>query len=155
MKILLVENHAIFAATVVEQFLRPHDVTVVPSVAAGLKAVGTVQFDAVLVDYDLDDGKGDQLVRAIRGAGFDAPIIAVSARDEGNLAMIDAGADAACPKRGFAEIEHAIRSARDVYERSRDVVSIHRDPNPEPSGSRDVGRQDMIDAVNGGREEPS
>jgi hypothetical protein len=74
----------------------------------------TGQFDAVLVDYDLDDGKGDQFIRAIRGAGFNAPIVAVSARDEGNLAMADAGADAICPKKGFAKIEQAIQSAQDA-----------------------------------------
>lgn len=126
MKILFVENHGLFAATVVDQFLSTHDVTVVPSVAAGLTAVDTGRFEVVLVDYDLDDGKGDQLVRAIRGAALDVPIVAVSARDEGNLAMVAAGADAACSKRGFAKIEHAIRNAQDAA--GQMPCRIHFDP---------------------------
>lgn len=32
MKVLLVENHAVFAATVIDQFLSAHDVTALPTV---------------------------------------------------------------------------------------------------------------------------
>lgn len=110
MKILFVENHALFAATVIEQFLRSHEVTIVPSKTAALNAFVTDEFDVVLVDYDLDDGKGDQLIRAIRYTGSKLPIVAVSARDEGNLAMVDAGADGVCHKRDFAKIEQAIQN---------------------------------------------
>ncbi|APR78871.1 Hypothetical protein A7982_04218 [Minicystis rosea] len=98
-----------------------------------MEAVATGQFDAALVDYDLDDGKGDQLIRSIRVAGFNAPIVAVSARDEGNLAMTDAGADAVCPKQSFARIEHAIQRAQDALERT--LCRVHFEP-PRAGWSR-------------------
>jgi len=112
MKILFVENHALFAATVVDQFLCLHELTIVPTVTAALAAVEHGPFDVLLVDYDLDDGKGDQVVRHVRARGIDVPIVAVSARPEGNQAMIDAGADALCHKRDFARIERVLASAQ-------------------------------------------
>jgi DNA-binding response OmpR family regulator len=65
MKILFVENHAVFAANVVREFLSRHAVTVVPSIAAARQARVAASFDVVLVDYDLDDGKGDEFVREL------------------------------------------------------------------------------------------
>ena len=112
MKILFVENHALFAATVVDQFLCLHELTIVPTVTAALAAVEHGPFDVLLVDYDLDDGKGDQVVRHVRARGIDVPIVAVSARPEGNQAMIDAGADTLCHKRDFARIERVLASAQ-------------------------------------------
>jgi len=50
MRILYVENHAVFAASVVGQFLSQHNVTVVPSLAAARQALATDNFDLLLVD---------------------------------------------------------------------------------------------------------
>ena len=59
MNILYVENHAVFAASVVHQFLSQHSVTVVSGLSAAHRALKDGNFDLLLVDYDLDDGKGD------------------------------------------------------------------------------------------------
>ena len=101
MRILYVENHAVFAATVVSEFLHEHDVVVVRTCADALARASQFGFDAALVDYDLDDGTGDSVVRALRVRGFRGRIIAVSAHEEGNAALAAAGADAICPKAGF------------------------------------------------------
>jgi DNA-binding response OmpR family regulator len=69
MKILCVENHAVFAANVTSQFLPQHSVTVAPSLTDAHRALGTGSFDLLLVDYDLDDGKGDALVRQLHVSG--------------------------------------------------------------------------------------
>ena len=98
MRILYVENHARFAETVVEQFLGAHEVVVHPSIADARRATEHRAFDTVLVDYDLDDGKGDAFVRELRARAFDGRIVAVSAHERGNGALLDAGADGACPK---------------------------------------------------------
>lgn len=66
MRILFVENHAPFAQVAIAQFLAGHDVIVAPSLAAARAAKGP--FDVVLIDYDLDDGKGDVLVRELVAA---------------------------------------------------------------------------------------
>jgi DNA-binding response OmpR family regulator len=66
------------------------------------------QFDLLLVDYDLDDGKGEELVRELREAGSEIRIVGVSAREEGNVALLQAGADAICSKMEFNRIEELI-----------------------------------------------
>lgn len=104
MRILLVENHAAFVATVVPHFLAEHDVTVCASIADVRALPSLRSFDAVLVDYDLGDGKGDAVVTLLRDAGYDGRVVAISARDEGNAALVRAGADDRCPKARFDRI---------------------------------------------------
>jgi len=107
-KILFVENHAVFAANVTRQFLSRHAVTVVPSIAAARQARVSASFDVVLVDYDLDDGKGDEFVRELRAAGERIVIVGVSSHDEGNAALRRAGASAICGKMHFDRIESVL-----------------------------------------------
>ena len=66
------------------------------------------QFDLLLVDYDLDDGKGEELVRELRDAGNKIHIVGVSAREEGNVALLQAGADVICSKMEFNRIQELI-----------------------------------------------
>ena len=104
-KLLYVENHAIFVQIAVERFLAAHDVTVTGSVSGALALLASETFDAVLVDYDLDDGKGSDVIRSLRERGSRIPVIAVSAKSDGNAELIKAGADAVCGKMEFAKIE--------------------------------------------------
>lgn len=99
----MVENHGLFAVTVVEQFLSEHDVELRRMVWTAINTYPH-DFDAILVDYDLGDGKGDRVVRWARGRGYTGKIIAISARAEGNEALVAAGADAICNKLDFASI---------------------------------------------------
>jgi DNA-binding response OmpR family regulator len=108
MKILYVENHAVFAENVKRQFLSHHLVTVVPSLFAARRAMLGEAFDVVLVDYDLDDGKGDELVRALRLSHSNVAIIGVSSHEEGNAALMRAGAAAVCSKMNFDQIQKVI-----------------------------------------------
>ena len=64
------ENHAVFADLVSRQFLSAHEVTFVPSLAEARRFLATGSFGAVLVDFDLDDGKGDELVRELVASAF-------------------------------------------------------------------------------------
>ncbi len=108
-RVLLVENHAIFAATVSRTFLGEFCVTTVASLEQARQALAT-PFDLLLVDYDLDDGKGDALVRELRLAGSRVPIIAISSHTAGNEAILAAGADGVCPKTEFQNIGRVISS---------------------------------------------
>lgn len=112
MKLLFVENHGLFARIVVGQFLGTHDVTVVASVAGALRILSEQAFDAVLVDYDLDDGKGSDVVRALRARDAATPVVAVSAREEGNTELIHAGASAVCSKLRFSTIGDVLERLR-------------------------------------------
>lgn len=111
MNILYVENHSVFAANVQRHFLSKHLVTVVPSLSAARKALCDNLYDLLLVDYDLDDGKGDTLVREVCSSGsHDVTIIGVSSHEEGNTALLKAGATTVCSKMEFDKIQAVIDS---------------------------------------------
>jgi len=103
-RILFVDNHAEFTAVVAKAFLAAHELVIVPTIAAARAATEGADFDAVLVDYDLDDGKGGEFVRWVRTVRPQLPLIAISARAEGNDALVAAGVDGVCAKIDFARI---------------------------------------------------
>jgi DNA-binding NarL/FixJ family response regulator len=110
MKILYVENHAVFAAQVCREFLSQHLVKIVPSLAEARAALGADSFELVIVDYDLDDGKGDELVRSCCILHPNLKIIAASSHDAGNSALLKSGASAVCSKMEFDNIGSVIAS---------------------------------------------
>jgi DNA-binding response OmpR family regulator len=111
MRILWVENHAVFARLAGRQFLSAHEVVVVDSLTAAHKALVEQSFDAVILDYDLDDGKGTELFGSIQLQLPRPVVIAASAHDAGNEALRLAGADAVCGKLRFSEIEAVLLRA--------------------------------------------
>ena len=108
MRILYVEDHPVFPGIVVPKFLSEHEVTVVPSLKEARGLLASAEFDVVLVDYDLEDGKGDTLVRELRLSGNQVWVVAVSSHDEGNQSLLAAGADVTCPKMTFDRIAQAL-----------------------------------------------
>ena len=104
MRILLVENHETFARVVVRTFLREHEVIVETLVMEAQHEFDIGGFDVVLVDYDLADFKGSELIKYIRKSGYDIPIIGISAKDEGNDLLLAAGATQVCNKMNFDQI---------------------------------------------------
>ena len=108
MKILFVENHAIFANQVINSFLSEHEVTVVPSLAAARVNLDKHRYEIIFVDYDLDDGKGAELVRELRAKESNVRIIGVSAREDGNKALLEAGANHICSKMKFDRIRELL-----------------------------------------------
>jgi CheY-like chemotaxis protein len=108
-KILYLENHAIFAQQVILQFLKSHQVTVVPTLATARQALAFQNFNLILCDYDLDEGKGDEFVCECRASHPHLPIIAVSSHEAGNAALMRAGASTICRKMEFQRIEEVIQ----------------------------------------------
>jgi DNA-binding NarL/FixJ family response regulator len=108
MNLLWVENHDQFARTATRQFLADHVVTVVPSLAAAREALARGLFEVVLIDFDLDDGKGDELVRELKASPTCPKVIATSSHEDGNRALMEAGADAVCSKLKFAAINQVL-----------------------------------------------
>ena len=104
MRILFVENHPTFAEIVCKKFLSNHAVTVAPSLQTARSALARHEFDLVIVDYDLDDGKGDELIREFATGFPQLPFIAASSHEQGNSALLKAGAVAACLKMNFEQI---------------------------------------------------
>jgi len=114
MRLLLVEDHPHFASVVIRTFLYDHEVTHVTTVAAARVALsaGGGGFDAVLVDHDLEDGTGVEVVQAVQAASNLSRIVAISARTEGNEAMREAGAHAICNKTSFQHIRQVLKALR-------------------------------------------
>ena len=110
--ILYVENHDVFRRVVTTQFLADLEVRTAASIEGAKALLANEAFDCVLVDYDLDDGKGAELVRWCRASGVDVPIIGVSSHEDGNAALLDAGADDICPKARFRELRAMIDRVR-------------------------------------------
>lgn len=112
MRILFVENHETFSRLVADKFLASHEVRIVGTLVAARNALEEGPWDVVLLDYDLDDGKGIALAKELEGQSDRPYIVGVSAYDDQNEAMRQAGADAACGKLQFAQIEEVLRSLR-------------------------------------------
>lgn len=110
MKILYIENHDIFAETVAKIFLSKYEVNIVPTVLLAKKLLSEGHYDIALIDYDLDDGKGDEIASWIRLHYPSIKIIATSSHAEGNEKIKTAGADEICAKDNFANINNKIKS---------------------------------------------
>lgn len=108
MKILYIENHMIFAKTVCELFLTNHDVTISPAISESKLLLKEQVYDLVIIDYDLDDGKGDVITTWIKKSFPGLKIIAASSHDDGNEKMLSVGADSVCPKHNFKNINSVI-----------------------------------------------
>ena len=108
MKILFVENHQTFGEIVRDRFLSDHSVTIVPSIEQAVPHIDEHPYDLVLVDYDLDDGKGDQVVRFARTKHPEIKIIGVSSHEQGNESLLFAGANCICSKLEFDNIASVI-----------------------------------------------
>ena len=67
MKILFIENHAVFANTVIQAFLGTHQVKVVADMQSALNELqSNTLYELALIDYDLDDCKGDEITIKIK-----------------------------------------------------------------------------------------
>lgn len=112
-RLLYVETRARFAQVVCREYLAGADVTVVSSLAEAERAATQRSFDAILADYDVKDGNGTELVRRLREKGIKAPIVAVSAHEFGNQAMLRAGADAICEKMNLERLQGVLEGLLD------------------------------------------
>ncbi len=102
-----------------------HSVVTADTIAAG-QTLLSESIDAVLLDYDLSDGKGTKFATWAREHGRLAPIVAVSAHDDGNAALLDAGANVACSKGAFSRVAS-------LLERVRPLPRPEATPRPAPA----------------------
>ncbi len=111
MKILFIENHSTFAKIVVQMFLSDHQIKIVPSMKLALKELELNRdYKVALIDYDLDDCKGNKVALIIKQLYPNIKIIATSSHLKGNNLILKAGADATCPKMDFSNIQSVIKS---------------------------------------------
>jgi two-component system response regulator QseB len=96
MRLLLVEDDTMIGASA-QKGLRQDGFSVdwVRDGAAALAAIAANPFDAVLLDLGLPGKSGDEVLKSIRRAGNDVPVLIITARDkvQDRIAGLDSGAD--------------------------------------------------------------
>jgi DNA-binding response OmpR family regulator len=96
MKILVVEDHAQLAGFIRRALTeQSYSVAVAATCAEAADLLAGEKFDLVVLDIGLPDGNGLGLLRAWREAGFNEPVLILSARDavDDRVAGLDVGAD--------------------------------------------------------------
>jgi two-component system OmpR family response regulator len=95
MRILLIEDEPLLGEAVATHLRRAHAVDWLESVADGTEAMRTVSYDLVLLDLNLPDGHGLDLLRTIRDTRQALPVIVITARDQvrDRIDGLNAGAD--------------------------------------------------------------
>lgn len=130
MKILIVEDQERLARFV-KQGLSEHAYRVnwVGSCAAARDALCETRYDVIVLDLGLPDGDGLDLLRAWRKAGFNEPVLILSARDtvEDRIKGLDQGADDYLPKPfSLEELLARIRSLLRRHATAKETLLEHR-----------------------------
>jgi two-component system, OmpR family, response regulator len=115
MRLLFVEDHERFARLVIRQFLGEHEVTVAPTLAAARRELVARPYYAVLLDYDLPDGKGVELLPDLERHGLAERVVGVSSREENNAPLVARGAAAVVSKMDFRRIEEVLARLRQEW----------------------------------------
>jgi DNA-binding response OmpR family regulator len=127
-RILVVEDEDSIASFVVKGLTAEgHTVERGATAAEGAALGTTFDFDLVLLDLILPDGKGIDVLRAIRAARPDLPVIVVSALGEvdDKVDLLDAGADDYLVKPfAFAELAARVRAAARQGSTSARALSV-------------------------------
>jgi DNA-binding response OmpR family regulator len=130
MKILIVEDER-KVAQFVERALSEQSYTtrVAGSCAAARDALAESPYDAVVLDLGLPDGDGLELLRAWRAAGFNEPVLILSARDAvaDRIRGLNLGADDYLPKPfSIDELVARLRSLLRRQAGAKTTVLEHR-----------------------------
>lgn len=95
MRILLIEDEPLLGEAVATHLRRAHAVDWVQSLGDGTEAMRTVAYDLLLLDLNLPDGHGIDLLERLRRTGQAVPVIVITARDQvrDRIGGLNAGAD--------------------------------------------------------------
>ncbi|WP_439543194.1 response regulator transcription factor [Hyphomicrobium sp.] len=95
MRILLIEDEPLLGEAVAAHLHKLHAVDWMQSLDAASEAMRTVDYDLVLLDLNLPDGHGLDLLTSVRKSGQAVPIIIITARDQvrDRIQGLNAGAD--------------------------------------------------------------
>jgi len=96
MRLLLVEDAADVAEAIVASFARRGEaIDHVPSVAEASETLAVQDYDVVILDINLPDGAGTEVLRALRRARDATPVLMLTARIgvDDRVAALDTGAD--------------------------------------------------------------
>lgn len=130
MRILIVEDQARLAELLTRTLVqRSYTVDCVPNSGAARAALSDSRYDSIILDIDLREGNGFELLREWRAGGFNEPVLVVSARDsvQDRIKGLDLGADDYLPKPfNLEELIARIRSLLRRQYNVRKTVFEHR-----------------------------
>ena len=114
MKVLIVEDQRGLGQFLKQGLIeRAYTVTWVQTCREAHDAIADDGYDAIVLDLNLPDGEGFELLREWRQCGFNEPVLILSARDsvEDRIRGLDLGADDYLPKPfSFEELLARIRA---------------------------------------------
>ncbi|MGE0023342.1 MAG: response regulator transcription factor [Hyphomicrobium sp.] len=95
MRILLIEDEPLLGEAVATHLKRFHAVDWLQTLDAASDALRAIGYDLLLLDLNLPDGHGMDLLREVRSAGRPLPVIIITARDQvrDRIEGLNAGAD--------------------------------------------------------------
>ncbi len=110
MRVLYVDDHTPFRAVVQRRFLIGHEVVGAADLAEARQRLKEGDFDVILVDYQLSDGLGEDLIREIVDTKLRSKVVAVSANAENNSRLMEAGAIGAVSKNEFSKLAEKLET---------------------------------------------
>ena len=130
MRVLIVEEQARLADLLKRSLVqRSYTVSCVSSSEAAREALCDSSYDGIVLDIDLPEGNGFELLREWRAGGFNQPVLILSVRDtvQDRIQGLDLGADDYLPKP--FNLEELIARLRSLLRRQsgvRKTVFEHR-----------------------------
>jgi len=114
--VLFVEDNDQFREMVIRRYLSDCQVTALSSGKRFKEILKKNELHFILMDYELPDTTGEDLIRVARDVEYSGAIIGVSSSKYLNQQMLKAGADAATPKREHFRLPQTIRRALSLAE---------------------------------------
>lgn len=129
MRILLIEDEPLLGEAVATHLKRAHAVDWLQSLDDGAEAMRTVTYDLLLLDLNLPDGHGIDLLRRVRKSGHPLPVIVLTARDQvsDRIEGLNSGAD-----------DYVVKPF-DLEELSARIQAVQRRVSAMPSPSQKIG----------------
>ncbi|MEK9661434.1 MAG: response regulator transcription factor [Alphaproteobacteria bacterium] len=138
MRLLLVEDTQDVADAVVASFVRRGDaIDHADSVQAARDSLAVQDYDVVILDINLPDGSGTEVLRGMRDAGCATPVLMLTARGEveDRVSALDIGADDYLVKPfDLRELEARVRALVRRTGTERAGVVAYGDLEFDPAG---------------------
>ena len=109
MKILHIEDNEDFRRHVAEEILSEHEIDGAEDGSLGINLFDSGNYDIVMLDYQMIEVHGPDVIRHIRRVNKEIPVIANSMEDRLNNELLELGATEAVAKRFVDQLPRIIK----------------------------------------------